>query len=70
MNENLKIEHSKAIRLLEMLAHSMQGLLTVAAPGKTRDRAVVRLALVDQRLAERKEKLGIEGSADCAYLNN
>jgi hypothetical protein len=62
--------HLKAIKLLELLARSIQGLLAVAIKGPTRDRAVMRLAAVDQNLANRKEKLGILGKDDCAYLNN
>lgn len=70
MNEELMNAHTKAIRLLEMLAHSMQGLLSVATKGDVRNRAVKRLAHVDQRIAERKEKVGIASSPDCAYLND
>jgi len=69
MEPNLQAAHNQAIRLLEMLAHSMQGLLRVAEKGAERDRAIVRLAHVDQRLANRKERLGILGKDDCTYLN-
>ena len=70
MNEELTNAHSKALRLLEMLAHSMQGLLSVAEKGDVRNRAIVRLAHVDQRIAGRKEKLGCLGKDDCKYLND
>lgn len=70
MEPNLTAAHNKAIKLLEMLAHSMQGLLTVAGKGPTRDKAAMRLAAIDQNLAKRKDKLGILGRDDCAYLNN
>lgn len=70
MTPDLTEAHNKAIRLLEMLAHSTQGLLTVAEKGAVRNRAVVRLAHVDQCIAERKEKLGILGQDKCAYLED
>jgi hypothetical protein len=73
MSENqrkLLAAHTKAIRLLEMLAHSMQGLLSVATKGDVKNRAIRRLAHVDQRIAERKEKLGILGKDACSYLND
>jgi hypothetical protein len=70
MNEEIMDAQLKAIRLLEMLAQSMQGLLSVATKGNVRDRAVKRLAHVDQRIAERKEKVGVTGSPDCSYLND
>jgi len=67
--QKLQMAHLKALKLLEMLAHSMQGLLTVAAKGGVRNRAVRRLAHVDQCIAERKDRLGILGKGRCAYLN-
>jgi len=70
MNRDLTEAHSKAIRLLEMLAHSMQGLLSVAIKGDVRNRAAVRLAHVDQCLAEHKEKLGCLGKDECKYLDD
>lgn len=70
MEPNLVAARNKAIKLLEMLAHSMQGLLTVAGKGSVRDKAVMRLASIDQNLAKRKDKLGILGKDDCAYLND
>jgi hypothetical protein len=70
MEPNLIAAHNKAIKLLEMLAHSMSGLLAVAGKGPARDKAAVRLASIDQGIAKRKEKLGILGKDDAAYLNN
>ena len=70
MEPNLVAAHNKAIKLLEMLAHSMQGLLGVAGKGPVRDKAVMRLASIDQGIAKRKDTLGILGKDDCVYLDN
>ncbi len=70
MEPNLVDAHNKAIKMLETLAHTMQGLLTVVGKGPVRDRAIARLAQLDQGIATRKDKLAILGKDDCAYLNN
>ena len=70
MDPKLMAAHNKAIKLLEMLAHTMQGLLTVAGKGPVRDKAVFRLSQIDQNLAKRKDRLGILGRGKCAYLEN
>ncbi len=69
MDPKLVEAHNKAIQILEMLAHTMQGMLTVVANGPVRDKAIMRLAQVDQNLAKRKDRLGILGRGTCAYLN-
>lgn len=69
MDSNLMAQ-SKAIKLLEMLSQSMQVLLTVASKGPVRDKAVGRLAAIDQNIAKYKDHLGILGEDNCEYLNN
>lgn len=68
MEPNLIAAQNKAIKLLEMLARSMSGLLAVAGKGPVRDKAVMRLAAIDQNLAKCKDKLAILGKDDCKYL--
>lgn len=68
MEPNLLEARNKAIKILEMLAHTMQSMLTVVDDGPVRDRAIRRLAQVDQNLAKRKDNLGILGRDACKYL--
>lgn len=70
MNDDLLNAQMKAIRLLETLAHVMQDLLSVAGRGAVRNRAVVQLAGIDQKIAEHKERIGILGQDDFTYLND
>ena len=70
MDPNLVAAHNKAIQILEMLAHTMQSMLTVVDNGPVRDKAIRQLARVDQSLAKRKDRLGILGRGTCKYLED